>query len=108
MPDATFDQIEAAKARDKRLRDIEASIDVETALRAGGPLRAVMELLRYESDKAMEDFAIVNPADTQAVIGIQARVVCFTAVLGKLNFILQRGQAAEQSLRAEDRIDAID
>ena len=94
--------------RDRRIAEIAASIDVEVALQAGGPLRTVMEILRQQADQAMEDFAAVNPGDVQAVTGIQARVACFSLTLKTLNFILQRGQVAEMSLRAEDGVDGRD
>lgn len=104
MREPTPEEIDARKVRDRRFADIEAMIDIETALRSERGLRSVVEFLRADADKAMAEFAVVNPADTAAVIGLQARVARFTYTLDTFNFILQRGQVAEQSLRAEDEM----
>lgn len=104
MTEPTPEEIEAHKSRDRRFAEVAEMIDVETALRASRGLHTVMEFLRSDADKAMTEFAVVNPADTAAVIGLQSRVARFTYALDTFNFILQRGQLAEQSLRAEDEM----
>lgn len=104
MSDA-IDHIEAVKARDARFRTLELGIEVEAGLREGNPLRILMERLRADADEAMTEFATANPADTAALIGLQARVFRFRYLEETLDAILARGRHAEASLTAEDTVE---
>ena len=101
------DTIEAAKARDARFRHLELGIEVEAGLRDNGPLQVLMERLRSDADQAMMTFATANPADTVAMIGLQARVFRFTYLLETLNGIVAAGHYAETALTAEDAAERV-
>ena len=100
----TPEEIEAIAAHDARVRTVQLSIEIETELRRGNGLHLLMAALRADADKAMAEFARANPANTQEIIGLQARVHCFQYALDTFSVILQRGQAAEDQLRGEDQI----
>ena len=94
--------LDAAQARDARFRTLDLGIEVEAALRAGRPLKILMDRLGADADEAMREFATTNPADTLRITDLQARVFRFTYTLETLNGILSAGRAAEQAVIAED------
>jgi hypothetical protein len=98
----TADQMAEIQARDRRFATINLGIEVEAELRAGRPLRLLMVRLREDADAAMQEFATANPAETAAIIGLQARVFRFQYIFDTLNAILTRGQVAEAAVRGED------
>lgn len=98
----TPEDLDRIKARDVRFRHLELGIEVEAGLRDSGPLQVMMERLRSDADAAMIEFATANPADTQTMIGLQARVFRFTYLLETLNGIVAAGHYAEAALTAED------
>jgi hypothetical protein len=100
--DLTPEQIDDLAARDGRVAALRLAIDLETDLRDNGPLHKLMAVLRSDADGAIDAFAVVNPADTQAVIDLQARVFRFAVARNTFSQILATGKAAEDDLRAND------
>jgi hypothetical protein len=99
----TSDELAAVQERDRRFAAINLGIEVEAELRDGRPLRLLMERLREDADEAMNEFATANPAKTDEIIGLQARVFRFRYIFDTLNAILTRGQVAEAAVRGEDQ-----
>lgn len=95
--------IQAAIARDKRLQALTLSIDAQHELQESRPLRVVLEHLKIDAEQAMREFAEANPADTQKIMGLQARVYRATKFVDILERIRQSGQLAQESLAEDDR-----
>ncbi len=96
------EHIEELAARDARIAALRISIDLETDLRDNGPLNRIMLALREDADRAIDEFATVNPANHTAVMDLQARVYRFSIARQTFRAILADGQAAEADLLASD------
>lgn len=87
---------------DPRIGAADLAFEIEAQLREGGALKAVLTDLREDADRAMQDFAVANPADINAIIALQARVFRFSGLLGYLEGITARGQIAARGLMDDD------
>lgn len=96
------DVIEAAKARDARLRIIELAIDVEAEIQKSPTLRLLLDRARKESAAALEALATINPADTLRIIELQAAVYRARSVGRLIGEIIEAGRRAETSIREDD------
>lgn len=90
------------RGRDARVAAVVDAIDIQGELRNSRALAMVLEQLTRDSTQAMNEFAFVNPDDRRAVMGLQARVYSIVYLDQVLRNIQQKGQLAEQDLRAED------
>lgn len=104
MTDLTFDEIEAIKARDDRVRLFSEAIAVETDLRDNPTIRALMTAIRTDADQAMETLAETSPEDRLSITLLLVKIRTLVYVRRALDDVLRRGQAAEQALRAEDAV----
>lgn len=104
MSDLPPEYMEEAMRRDERLRDIDFGSEVEAGLREGRPLFFLLSKLREDADDAMQIFATVNPADTNLIMGLQARVFRFRYLFDTLDAIVTRGRTAQRQVMAEDEI----
>ena len=106
MPEEpTYDQaglIEAAKARDIRLRYLDLGLEVEAELRRGGALNALLETLKRDGADAMREFAYADLGDHGLVMSLQARAYRYQITFDSLNGFLVRGQQAAAAIQEED------
>lgn len=103
MSEFTDEQMaEASVGYRKRVDAVLLGNEVILGLEEGKSLRLVMERMREEADKAMTEFAYANLSDIKALQDLQARVYRFRVTFETLDAIVQRGGAAEQSLRDEE------
>lgn len=103
MSDLPEDYIEELKSRDERFAALGEAISIEADLRDNPTIKALMKAVRQDSEKAMEDLAEISPLDHQQIALLLVRVKTFVYIRNTLNFVLNRGRAAEQHIRAEDQ-----
>ncbi len=60
---------------DPRIGAADLAFEIEAQLREGGALKAVLTDLREDADRAMQDFAVANPADIKP--SSPFRLACF-------------------------------
>jgi len=105
MSDVSQELIDERKARDARFRAVDLAVEVDAELRDSVALRAVMQQVRDESREAMEEFAVCNPGDAQAVMALQAKVFRLMAMEKTFAFIDAQGRAAAASIQGQDAIE---
>ena len=94
-----------AKAADARFRILSDAIAVESDMRDNITIRLLLAALDGDSRRAMEELAEVSPLDNKVVAFLLVRVKAFVYIRRILDDILRRGQAAQQSIEADDRRD---
>jgi hypothetical protein len=83
----------------RAISTLELHLETEAALQDDRPLRALMEAWKFDAFRALDEFAEANPADTAAVICLQARVKCYIFAYKVFRDIANRGRAAELALQ---------
>lgn len=104
-PKITKEDIERLKSRDARWKDIDIAIKVDEELRDSVALNLILEAATRWADEALEQLAVVNPSDTAAVIGYQARVRCARFIAETLAGIRQRGLNSAAALDEEGKVE---
>jgi len=93
--------IEAAKARDERIRAAVLGIEIETALRSGEALRVVIDAMAKEEKQAIEQLVACPPDQIGAIAALQAQIRAYVLVKECLQGTLSHAKRAELSLREE-------
>ena len=94
--------IAEALARDTRFAVLAQAIAVEGDLRDNETIKALLAAVRADADQAMDDIALTSPEDKVRIADLFVRVRTLVFVRNCLDTVIRRGQAAEQSIRAED------
>ena len=105
MSEISQELIDERKARDARFRAVDLAVEVDAELRDSLALRAVMAQVRQEAGEAMEEFAVCNPGDVQAVMALQAKVFRLMAMEKTFAFIADNGHAAAASIQGQDALE---
>lgn len=96
------EDIERLKQRDERLRDIDLMFQIEKELRESVALSLVLEKASEDADVALEALADCDPSDVKQIIALQARIYRDRFIRRTLNMVLERGHAAERSIREDE------
>jgi hypothetical protein len=102
-PPLTHDQLEALKARDRRVQVLGIAIEIENDLQHNATIKAILAAFRADADLAMVELAEVSPTDHAAVSKLLVRVRAAVYIRSTLDLILKRGQVAEAALRDDSR-----
>lgn len=97
----TPEYIEAAKARDKRIRSAVLAIDIENALRNGEAMRVVIDAMAREEKQAIEQLVACPPDQIGPIAAFQAQIRAYVLVKECLRDAMDHGKRAELSLRDE-------
>jgi hypothetical protein len=99
MSDELPEYVAYAMARDERLRNLAASIEMEVAQRDGAAFRLLVDAIEEDGKLAAAALAECNPADMGSISAYQAQVRTSRIISDCIKTIIQRGQQAEASLR---------
>lgn len=102
-PGVSDEDVANAIATDTRFARIHESIAVQTELRDNPVIKAIMGAVWQDAMQAMEEAADTSPTDHAAVALLLVRFRTQVYIRRSLNAIIQRGQAAEASVRAESQ-----
>ena len=105
MSDAIVDE---AMARDSRFAALGLAIALETDLRENDTIKVIMAAVRADADTAMDDLADMSPADTVGIAAALVKVRTLVYIRRTISTILNRGNAAEQSIRAQDEAERLE
>lgn len=94
----TQEDIERLKARDERWRQVDTAMAVDAELRDSVALNLIIEAAVRHTESAKEALLHVNPADTKAIIGFQAKGQCAKFIGDTLRSIRETGLNAAASL----------
>lgn len=88
--------------RDTRFAFLENVIAIEAELRDNRTIRSLFAALEVDASRAMDELSEVSPLDHAAVSKLLVRVSTLVYIRRTLDTLIKRGQAVEQSIRAED------
>lgn len=89
------------KEQDKRVDALNMAREVQADLAENRPLRILLDSLKQSADDAMDTFADINPADTNAIIGLQSKVRAYVYATRVFTQLIEIGKGAEASLDGE-------
>lgn len=100
-PIITSEMIERFKAQDDRLKVIDLAINIENELRDNIVLKLIFDAADSEAREALEALAMVDPADQQKILALQAKVYRAKFINKTLSHVLFQAKVAENSLKDE-------
>jgi hypothetical protein len=84
---------------------VETYFETLDGLKDGGPIKALLEPAKAEAMNAMRALATVDPFDGKAVRDLQWHVGRYEALCHWVVMTLSGGEAAQEDMTAEQRID---
>lgn len=102
MSDITPELVEAAKARDSRIRLIGDAIAVEAEVRDSPTIRHVLRQITTDADSAMEELADVSPLDSANVARLLVKIQSYVYIRRSLEDLKRRAAVAAHEVHLED------
>lgn len=100
IPDAYIEQVQLA---DTRFAEVGRAVALEADLRDNTAIRALMDAVREDGEKAMRDIAEISPHAVESLSLHLVKIRTLVYIGGVLGNILRRGKIAEANIRAEDQ-----
>lgn len=92
------------RARDERWQHIHLAQRVEAEISGSLIVNLVIEAATRKAEYAKEQLVSVNPADTDAIIALQADAKCAKLIGETLGIVKNNAENAYSAVRAEERI----
>lgn len=100
----TQEDLERLRARDERWKQVDLSLRIDAELRDSVALNLFIEAAARRAEEAKALLVQVNPADTKAIIALQAKAQCATLIGEVLYAVRQQGEIAYASLQEDGQV----
>lgn len=100
----TAEDLANLRARDERWQHINLSLRVDAELRDSLLVNLVIEAAARKAEYAKDQLVDTNPADTQAIIALQADAKCARLIGETLRIVKNNAENAYSAVQAEERI----